>query len=173
MKRDIPLYLSNHSTCYSHHDLSSIVEWNSAHPQYIPYGQSLFVQAITSKLTKEDYDKYRQTVENAWHTYVNYLKTTYSLDCLLLIGNQDIFSGTAVYGIPRANVTLDYYNPDNKKVNAVAVGFSLGDDLLILRVLQRLEKAKLQAGRIDTRTVFQKYIQYPAQSVYQHGCSIL
>ncbi len=41
-----------------------------------------------------------------------------------------------MYSIPRANLTFDYYNPN------------------------------LQAGIIDTRTSFQKYIQNPMRSAY-------
>ena len=107
-------------------------------------------------------------MKESFQSFVNYLKTKYSLDCLLTIGNGDIFSGTTVCGIPRANLTLDYYNPDHQQINVVAVGFSRGDDLLLLRFLQRLEKANLQAGKIDTRTSFQKYVQYPIRSAYQN-----
>jgi hypothetical protein len=173
LARDIPSYLSSHSSYYSHQTLSSIIEWNSSHSEYIPYGQSVFIKAIESPITQEIYDKYKQTVNEAFQSFVNYLKSKYSLDCLLTIGGDDIFSGTTICGIPRANLTLDYYIPDHKQINVVAVGFSLGDDLLLLRFLHRLEKANLQAGKIDTRTSFQKYIQQPIRSVYQNGCSIL
>ncbi len=173
LARDIPLYLSSHSSSYSHQTLSSIVQWNLSHSEYIPYGQSLFVRAIESPITQEQYDKYKETLKDAFQSFVNCLKTKYSLDCLLTIGNNDIFAGTTVCGIPRANLTLDYYNPDHSQINVVAVGFSHGDDFLLLRFLQRLEKANLQAGKIDTRTPFQKYVQGPVRSVYQNGCSIL
>jgi hypothetical protein len=112
-------------------------------------------------------------MKESFQSLINYLKSTYSLDCLLTIGNDDIFSGTTICGIPRANLTLDYYNPDHQQINVVAVGFSLGDDLLLLHFLHRLEKANLQAGKIDTRTPFQKYIQHPIRSAYRNGCSIL
>ena len=138
-----------------------------------PYGQSLFIRALESPITQEDYDKYKETVKDSFQSFVNLLKTKYSLDCLLTIGNDDLFCGTTVCGIPRANLTLDYYNPDHNQINVVAVGFSHGDDLLLLRFLQRLEKANLQAGKIDTRTPFQKYVQGPVRSVYQNTCSIL
>jgi hypothetical protein len=173
LARDIPLYLSSHSSYYSHQTLSSIIEWNSSHPEYIPYGQSLFIRAIESPITQDIYDKYKQTMQQSFQSFANYLKSKYSLDCLLTIGNDDLFSGTTVCGIPRANLTLDYYNPDHKQINVVAVGLSLNDDLLLLRFLQRLEKANLQAGKIDTRTSFQKYLQQPIRSAYQNGCSIL
>lgn len=173
LARDIPLYLSSHSTSYTHQTLSSIIKWNSSHSEYIPYGQSLFIRAIESPITQEAYDKYKQTVQQSFQSFINYLKTKYSLDCLLTIGNDDIFSLTTVCGIPRANLTLDYYNPDHKQINVVAIGFSLDDDLLLLRFLQRLEKANLQAGKIDTRTSFQKYIQQPIKTAYQNDCSIL
>ncbi|CAF0799115.1 unnamed protein product [Rotaria sordida] len=173
LARDIRSYLSNHSSCYSHQTLSSIIEWNSSHSQYIPYGQSLFIRAIESPITQETYDEYKKTVQESFQSLINYLKSTYSLDCLVVIGNDDIFAGTTVCGIPRANLTLDYYDPEHQQINVVAVGFSHGDDLLLLRFLQRLEKANLQAGKIDTRTLFQKYVQYPIRSAYQNGCSIL
>jgi hypothetical protein len=111
-------------------------------------------------------------MNESFQSFINYLKTKYSLDFLLTIGNDDMFSSTTICGIPRANLTLDYYNPNHQQINVVAVGFSLGDDLLLLRFLHRLETANLQAGKIDTRTSFQKYIQYPIKSVYQQGCSI-
>ncbi|CAF3469297.1 unnamed protein product [Rotaria socialis] len=171
--RDIPRYLSAHSSSYSHETLSSIVEWNSSHSQYIPYGQLLFTQALESKLTQEAYDKYRQTVEEGFQSFIEYLKSKYSIDCLLTMDNRDIFASTAVCGTPRATLTLDYYNPDHQQINVVAVGFSLGDDLLLLRLLQRLEKARLQVGKIDTRTSFQKYVQQPIKSAYQNNCVIL
>ncbi|CAF4008175.1 unnamed protein product [Rotaria sp. Silwood2] len=173
LARDIPSYLSKHSSCYSHQTLSSIIEWNSSHSQYIPYGQSLFIRALESPITEEAYDKYKKSVEEAFQSLINYLKSTYSLDCLVTIGNDDIFSGTTICGIPRANLTLDYYNPEHKQINVVAIGFSHGDDLLLLRFLQRLERANLQAGQIDTRTTFQKYIQHPIISAYNNSCSIL
>ncbi len=173
LARDIPSYLSSHSSYYSHQTLSSIVEWNASHPHYIPYGQSLFLRAIQSPITQETYNQYKQTIKEAFQSFVNYLKTTYSLDCLLTIDNDDMFSGTTVCGIPRANLTLDYYNPTHQQINIVAVGLSPGDDLLLLRLLHRLEKANLQAGKIDTRTSFEKYIQYPIQSAYKNNCSIL
>ncbi|CAF4343385.1 unnamed protein product, partial [Rotaria magnacalcarata] len=141
--RDILLYLSAHSSSYSHEIISSIVEWNSSHSQYIPYGQLLFTQALQSKLTQEAYDKYRQTVKEGFQSFVEYLKSRYSIDCLLTVDNRDIFASTAVCGTPRATLTLDYYNPDHQQINVVAVGFSLGDDLLLFRLLQRLEKARL------------------------------
>ncbi|CAF2061435.1 unnamed protein product [Rotaria magnacalcarata] len=141
--RDILLYLSAHSSSYSHETISSIVEWNSSHSQYIPYGQLLFTQALQSKLTQEAYDKYRQTVKEGFQSFVEYLKSRYSIDCLLTVDNRDIFASTAVCGTPRATLTLDYYNPDHQQINVVAVGFSLGDDLLLFRLLQRLEKARL------------------------------
>jgi len=112
-------------------------------------------------------------MKESFQSFVNYLKIKYSIDCLLTIGNSDMFSGTTVCGIPRANLTLDYYNPNHQQINVVAVGLSVGDDLLLLRFLHRLENANLKAGKIDTRTVFQKYIQYPIKSVYQQDCSIL
>ncbi|CAF3339479.1 unnamed protein product [Rotaria sp. Silwood1] len=173
LSRDIPSYLSNHSSYYSHQTLSSIIEWNSSHSQYIPYGQSLFIRAIESPITQEAYNEYKKTIQESFQSLVNYLKSTYSLDCLVTIGNDDIFAGTTICGIPRANLTLDYYNPEHRQINVVVIGFSHGDDLLLLRFLQRLEKANLQVGKIDTRTLFQKYIQYPIRSVYNHGCSIL
>ncbi len=166
LARDIPSYLSSHSSFYSHQTLSSIIEWNSSHPEYIPYGQSLFLRAIESPITKETYNKYKQTIKESFQSLIDYLRSTYSLDCLLTIEN-DMFSGTTVCGIPRANLTLDYYNPDHKQINIIAVGFSLHDDLLLLRLLHRLEKANLQAGKIDTRTSFQKYIQHPIKSAYK------
>ncbi len=173
LARDIPSYLSSHSSFYSHQTLSSIIEWNSSHPEYIPYGQTLFLRAIQSPINQETYDKYKQTMKESFELFVNYLKSTYSLDCLLTIGNDDMLSCTTVCGIPRANLTLDYYNPNHQQINVVAVGFSLGDDLLLLRFLHRLEKANLQAGKIDTRTPFQKYIQHPIKSVYQRSKELL
>ena len=119
------------------------------------------------------YDKYKQTVKESFQSVVNYLQSTHSLDCLLTIGNDDMFSSTTICGIPRANLTLDYYNPDHQQINIVAVGFALHDDLLLLRLLHRLEKANLQAGKIDTRSSFQKYLQQPIRSAYRQGCAIL
>ena len=173
LARDIPSYLSSHASSYSHRTLESIIEWNNANAQYIPYGQSLFVRAVEAPITSDAYDKYKQTLQDAFQSFVNYLKTKYALDCLITIGNEDLFGGTTICHIPRANVTLDYYNPDHKQINVVAVGFHPGDDLLILHFLRRLERANLQAGKIDTRTSFQKYIRQPIQSVYQNGCTIL
>jgi hypothetical protein len=172
LARDIPSYLSSHSSDYSRQTLSSITEWNSTNSEYIPYGQSLFLRATESPITEESYNKYKQTMQESYKKFVDYLKSKYSLDCLITIG-KDLFPGTTVCGIPRANLTLDYYNPDHQQINVVALGFSPGDDFLLLRFLHRLEKANLQAGKIDTRTSFQKYIQYPVRSVYQNGCSIL
>jgi hypothetical protein len=173
LARDIPLYLSSHSSLYSHQTLSSIIDWNNSHPEYIPYGQTLFLRAIQSPITEEDYNKYKQTIRGSFQSFVDYLRSTYSLDCLLTIGNDDMFSGTTICGIPRANLTLDYYNPNHQQINVVAVGLSLEDDYILLRLLQRLEKANLQAGKIDTRTAFNKYIQHPIKSAYKNGCSIL
>ncbi|CAF0835923.1 unnamed protein product [Adineta steineri] len=173
LARDVPLYLSSHASSYSHQTLASIIEWNKSHPQYIPYGQSLFIRAIESPITQEMYDKYKQTLQEAFEKFTDLLKSKYSLDCLITIGNDDYFSCTTACGIPRANLTLDYYIPDHKQINIVVAGFSTNDDLVILRLLQRLEKANLQAGRIDTRTSFQKYIQQPLRGAYQNGCSIL
>jgi len=173
LARDIPSYLSSHAFYYSHQTLPSIIEWNSSHSQYIPYGQTLFIRAIQSPITQETYDKYKQTAKESFQSFVNYLKSTYSLDCLLTIGNDDMLTGTTICGIPRANLTLNYYNPNHQQINVVAVGLSPGDDLLILRFLHRLEQANLQAGKIDTRTTFQKYIRHPIQSIYQNGCTIL
>lgn len=145
------------------------------HPEYIPYGQTLLIRAIQSPITQEAYDKYKQIVQDSFQTLVDYLRATYSLDCLLTLGNADMFSSTTVCGIPRANLTLDYYNPDHQQMNVVAVGLSLRDDFLLLRLLERLEMANLQAGKIDTRTKFQKYIQHPFQVAYRStsNCSIL
>ena len=173
LARDIPKYLSSHLSSYSRRTLPAIVEWNSAHPEYIPYGQSLFLRALQSPISQADYDRYKQTVQDALKTLVEYLKTTYSLDCLLTLGNEDIFAGTTVCGVPRANLTLDYYNPTHQQVNVVAVGLNPGDDFLLLRFLSRLERANLQAGKVDTRSPFQRLVQQPIRSVYQHGCSIL
>ncbi|UJR28049.1 hypothetical protein I4U23_009305 [Adineta vaga] len=173
LARDIPLYLSSHSSSYSHQTLQSIIEWNLSHSEYIPYGQSLFIRAIESPITQDSYNAYKQTLKQAYQSFTTYLKSKYSLDCLITIGNDDLFSATTVCGIPRANLTLDYYNPDHQQINVIAIGFSLNDDLLLLRFLQRLEKANLQAGKIDTRTPFQKYLQQPIRSAYQTGCSIL
>jgi amidase len=167
LARDIPSYLSSHSSFYSHQTLNSIIEWNSSHPEYIPYGQSLFLRAIQSPITEENYNKYKQTIKESFQSIVDYLQSTYSLDCLLTIGNDDMFCGTTICGIPRANLTLDYYNPDHQQINVVAVGLSLHDDYLLLRLLHRLEKANLQAGKIDTRTRFEKYIQHPIKSAYR------
>jgi hypothetical protein len=168
LARDIPSYLSSHSSDYSHQNLPSIIQWNSTHSQYIPYGQTLFLRAIKSPITQKTYDNYKKTVNESFQSLVSYLKSTYSLDCLLTIGNDDMFSGTTICGTPRASLTLDYYNPNHQQINIVAVGFSLGDDLLLLRLLQRLEKANLQAGKIDTRTPFQKYIQHPIKSFFSY-----
>lgn len=173
--RDVPSYLSSHSSLYSHQTLSSIIEWNSSHPEYIPYGQTLLLRAIQSPITQEDYEKYKQIVKDSFQSLVDHLRSTYSLDCLLTIGKEDFFSSTTLCGIPRANLTLDYYNPDHQQLTIVAVGLSLHDDFLLLRLLQRLEKANLQAGKIDIRTNFQKYIQHPIRTVYKTTthCSIL
>ncbi|CAF4827887.1 unnamed protein product, partial [Rotaria sp. Silwood1] len=73
------------------------------------------------------------------------------------IGNDDIFSGTMICSIPRANVTLDYYNFKQPQINIVAIGFSPGDDLLLLRFLQPLEKANYQVVKINTRTLSKIY----------------
>ncbi|CAF0944146.1 unnamed protein product [Adineta ricciae] len=173
LARDIPLYLSSHSSDYCHQTLQSIIQWNCSHSEYIPYGQSLFIRAIESPITQDTYNTYKQTLQQAYQSFTSYLKSTYALDCLLTIGDNDLLTGTTVCGIPRANLTLDYYNPDHNQINVVAVGLSVNDDLLLLRLLQRLEKANLQAGKIDTRTSFQKYFQQPIQSVYRNGCSIL
>ena len=175
LARDIPSYLSLHSSLYSHQTLSSIIEWNSIHQEYIPYGQTLFLRALQSPITQETYDKYKQIVKDSFQTLVDHLRSTYSLDCLLTLGNDDMFSSTTICGIPRVNLTLDYYNPDHQQMNFVAVGFSLRDDFLLLRLLERLEKANLQAGKIDTRTTFQKYIHHPIQVAYRttSNCSIL
>ena len=175
LARDVPSYLSSHSSSYSHQTLSSIIDWNSSHPEYIPYGQTLFLRALQSPITQESYEKYKQLVKDSFQSLVDYLRSTYSLDCLLTIGKDDLFSSTTVCGIPRANLTLDYYNPDRQQMTVVAVGFSLRDDFLLLRLLHRLEKANLQAGKIDTRTTFQKYVQRPLRYAYRttSSCSIL
>jgi hypothetical protein len=173
LARDVPLYLSSHASFYSRQTLAAIVEWNKAHPEYIPYGQSLFVSALERPITADAYDTYKKTVQDAYKSFVDCLKSRYALDCLITIGNQDIFAGTTLCGIPRANVTLDYYNPDHKQMNVIAVGFSPGDDNLILHFLHRLEQANRQAGKIDTRTTFQKLIQQPKRSAHKHGCNIL
>lgn len=171
--RDVPSYLSSHSSFYSRRTLSSIIEWNSSHPEYIPYGQSLLLRAQNSPVEPQVYDRYKQSVNESFDKFVEYLRITYELDCLLTIGNDDIFGGTTICGIPRANLILDYYDPNHRQINVIAVGLSSGDDLLLLRLLQRLEKANLQAGMIDIRTRLQKYVQYPLKSVYEKNCSIL
>jgi len=167
LARDIPAYLSSHSSFYSHQTLASLIEWNSSHREYIPYGQSLFLRAQNSSITAEVYNKYKQTINESFQKLVEYLRKTYNLDCLLTIGNDDILTCTTICGIPRANLTLDYYDPKHQQLNVVAVGFASGDDFLLLRLLQRFEKANLQAGMIDIRTRFQKYVQYPFKSIYE------
>ena len=173
LARDIPLYLSLHPTSYSYRALSSIVEWNSQHLEYIPYGQTLFIRAIQSPITEEKYNEYKQILQESFQKFVNQIKSKYSLDCLLTIGNEDMLSSTTLCGVPRANLTLNYYNPDYKQINVIAVGLSSNDDLILLRFLHRLEQANLQAGKIDIRTSFQKFIQHPIKSVYRKNCTIL
>ncbi|CAF2815899.1 unnamed protein product [Rotaria sp. Silwood2] len=97
LARDIPSYLSKHSSYCSHQTLTSIIEWNSSDSQYIPYHQSLFIRAIESPITQEIYDEYKKSVEE-----------------YITIGNNDIFAGTTICGIPRANLTFDYYNSEHK-----------------------------------------------------------
>ena len=173
LARDVPKYLSSHAAFYSRQTLSSIIEWNTTHPEYIPYGQTLFERAVNAPITDEEYQSYKTTLQKAFQSLVDHLKSLYAIDCLLTIGNDDIFSGTTICGIPRANLTLDYYNPEHQQINVVAVGFAPGDDLLILHFLRRLEKANLQAGRVDIRTPFQKYVRQPIEAVYRRGCNIL
>ncbi|CAF4590555.1 unnamed protein product, partial [Rotaria sp. Silwood2] len=75
---------------------------------------SLFIRAIESPITQEIYDEYKKSIEEAFQSLINYLKSRYSLDCLVTIGNDDIFAGTTIRGIPRTNLTLDYYNSEHK-----------------------------------------------------------
>lgn len=173
LARDVPKYLSSHAALYSHQTLSSIIEWNRNHPEYIPYGQTLFERAVDSPITDEQYQSYKTILQKAFQMLVDHLKTFYRIDCLLTIGNDDLLTGTTICGIPRANLTLDYYEPEHQKLNVVAVGLEPGDDLIILTFLRRLEKANLQAGKIDIRTPFQKYIRHPVENAYRRRCSIL
>ena len=172
LARDVPQYLSSHSSIYSHITLSSIIKWNKDHPEFIPYGQSLFLRAVESPISSENYEKYRVTLNNAFKAFVDYVQGTCMLDCFLTI-KDDMLASTTMCGVPRASLTLDYYNPKHQQVNVVAVGLSPDDDFLILHALQRLEKANLQAGKIDIRTGFQKYVQQPFQLIYQRRCDIL